>query len=50
MNRKELSKSITGFTKELKLPATRKYFEELAKDVSLRDASYEEYLFLLLQK
>ncbi len=50
MNRKELSKSIIEFTKELKLPATRKYFEELAKDVSTRDASYEEYLFLLLQK
>jgi DNA replication protein DnaC len=50
MNAKEISSAIEESTKILKLPATRKYFEEISKDAATRDISYQEYLFLLLQK
>lgn len=50
MNAKEISNSIIEMTKTLKLPATRKYFNEAAKDAATRNISYEEYLYYLLQK
>lgn len=41
---------VIEFSKELKLPSIRKYLEEQVKESALKDASYEEFLALLLQK
>jgi len=49
MNNKEISNSIEELTKALKLPATRKYYGDLAKEASSSNMGYQEYLFRLLQ-
>lgn len=41
---------IIEFSKELKLPSLRKYLDEHVKEAVQKDASYEEFLALLLQK
>lgn len=41
---------IHRFSKELKLPMVRQHFEEQIKEAVQKDASYEEFLGLLLQK
>lgn len=38
------------FSKELKLPMVRQHYEEQIKEAIQKDASYEEFLALLLQK
>lgn len=43
-------REIEIFAKELKLPALKNCFEEDAKEASLTDLSYEEYLYRILQK
>jgi DNA replication protein DnaC len=48
--RKDLLKEIEEFAKELKLPALKSCFEQDAKDASVTDLSYEEYLHGILQK
>ena len=49
MSNKEVSDSIEELTKNLRLPATRRYYKELAKDASSTNMDYKEYLFRLLQ-
>lgn len=44
------SEKVIEFSKELKLPSVRKYLDELVKEAAQKDASYEEFLALLLQK
>ncbi len=44
------SEKIIEFSKELKLPSVRKYLDEQVKEAVLKDASYEEFLALLLQR
>lgn len=49
MVNKEISDSIEELTKILRLPATRKHYNELAKDAVSINMDYKEYLFRLLQ-
>ncbi|ABO48848.1 IstB domain protein ATP-binding protein [Desulforamulus reducens MI-1] len=48
--RKEWKEAIIEYSKELKLPAIRKYLEEYVQEACQRDACYEEFLAQLLQK
>jgi DNA replication protein DnaC len=41
---------IYQYSKDIKLPVVRQCFQELIKEVNQKDASYEEFLALLLQK
>ncbi|WP_458411471.1 IS21-like element helper ATPase IstB [Schinkia sp. CFF1] len=41
---------VIDFSKELKLPSIRKHLDEGVKEAVQKDASYEEFLALLLQK
>src|SRR5690606_25141782 len=41
---------IFQYSKDLKLPAIRQSFQEQIKEANQNDASYEEFLALLLQK
>ncbi len=49
MGSNEISNSIEELTKNLKLPATRQNFRELAKDAASKNMDYMEYLYRLLQ-
>lgn len=40
---------VIEFSKELKLPSVRQYLDEHVKEAAQKDASYEEFLALLLQ-
>ncbi len=44
------SEKVFEFSKELKLPSVRKYLDEHVKEAVQKDASYEEFLALLLQR
>jgi len=44
------SEKVIEFSKELKLPSVRKYLDEHIKEAVQKDASYEEFLALLLQR
>lgn len=50
MSKKDICKAIEGYTKVLRLPATRKYFADEAQNATLTDASYEDFLYNILQK
>jgi DNA replication protein DnaC len=41
---------IYRFSKELKLPMVRQHYQDQIKEAAQKDASYEEFLALLLQK
>jgi DNA replication protein DnaC len=41
---------IYCFSKELRLPMVRQHFEEMMKEAAQKDAGYDEFLALLLQK
>ena len=41
---------IIEYRKSLRLPSTRRLFEAEIAEANLRDISYEEFLFNLLQK
>lgn len=45
-----LYENINGLTEYLRLPTIRKHFVEQAKEATVENAIYEEYLFRLLQK
>ena len=49
-DRKEMIRKIEEHCKELKMPATRKHLKEIVSDSITRDVSYEEFLYLLLDK
>ncbi|QOY34705.1 ATP-binding protein [Anaerobacillus isosaccharinicus] len=44
------SEKVIEFSMELKLPSVRKYLDEHVKEAVQKDASYEEFLALLLQR
>lgn len=44
------NEEVSHLSKELKLPMILQYFEEQVKEAMLTDASYEEFLALLLQR
>jgi len=46
---KNLSEQIVAYTKELRLPAMRKGFKEIAGEAAGKNHSYEEFLFELLE-
>ena len=46
---KNLSEQIVTYTKELRLPAMRKGFKEIAGEAAGKNHSYEEFLFELLE-
>jgi len=48
--KKEMARLIVEYCKVLKLPATRRFFQEDIAEANLLDISYEEFLFNLLQK
>ena len=47
---KDINKQIIEYCKALRLPATRRYFQEDIKEANLQDISYEQFLLNLLQK
>lgn len=47
---KEWIEEIIQYSKDIKLPAVRQWFQEIIKEANQKDASYEEFLALLLQK
>jgi len=47
---KEWIEVIFNYSKDLKLPIVRQCFQEQLKEANQKDASYEEFLALLLQK
>lgn len=49
MGNEEIKASIEELTKTLRLPATRKHYEELAQDALEANMDYREYLFHLLR-
>lgn len=49
MNNREVSDSIEELTRTLRLPATRRHYNDLAKEASTTNIGYQEYLFRLLQ-
>ena len=48
--RKELYKSIEEYTAHLRLSAMGQHFSEVIQEAQVKDSSYEEFLFILLQK
>lgn len=48
--KKTWKEEIQRFSKDLKLPTIRQHFEDQIKEAAQKDASYEEFLGLLLQK
>jgi DNA replication protein DnaC len=48
--KKEMTRLIIEYCKALRLPSTRRFFETEIAEANLRDISYEEFLFNLLQK
>ena len=48
--KKEMTRLIIEYCKALRLPSTRRLFESEIAEANLRDISYEEFLFNLLQK
>ncbi|MCD8503159.1 MAG: IS21-like element helper ATPase IstB [Bacillaceae bacterium] len=50
MKKSVWSEKVIEFSKELKLPSVRKYLDEHVKEAVQKDASYEEFLALLLQR
>ncbi len=50
MNKQKTIELNKEFTKILRLPATRKFFEEFALESAKENLSYEEYLHMLLEK
>lgn len=48
--KKDLCHEIEQYTKKLRLPETRKIFQEVAKDSNIQDISYESFLHILLTK
>ncbi|MBC7075798.1 MAG: ATP-binding protein [Syntrophomonadaceae bacterium] len=49
-DKKEMNRLIVEYCKVLRLPATRRSFQEDIAEANLLDISYEEFLFNLLQK
>lgn len=49
-DKKDIHKNITEYTKLLKLPGIRKYYEDEIKESLLKDIGYEEFLLNLLVK
>lgn len=49
-NKQEALTYIEDYCKELKLPAIRQTFQEDIKEANLKNSSYEEFLYNLLQK
>lgn len=47
---KEWIEEIYQYSKDIKLPVVRQCFQEVIKEANQKDASYEEFLALLLQK
>jgi len=50
MAKKEMTRLIIEYCKALRLPSTRRLFQEEVAEANLRDISYEEFLLNLLQK
>jgi DNA replication protein DnaC len=48
--KKEMTRLIIEYCKALRLPSIRRLFETEIAEANLRDVSYEEFLFNLLQK
>lgn len=46
----ELMEQIFNYSKDLKIPTIRQCFQEQIKEANQNNASYEEFLALLLQK
>jgi DNA replication protein DnaC len=48
--KKAMYKGIEDYAAYLKMPAMKKYYQEEIKEANLKDVSYEEFLYKLLQK
>jgi hypothetical protein len=49
-SRKEIHKNIEEYTTHLRLPTIGQYFSEVIQETQVKDSSYEEFLFTLLEK
>jgi DNA replication protein DnaC len=50
MNIKELHKNINLFSKEIKLPYTAKHFQEEIQEANIKNKTYDQFLYDLLEK